>query len=1257
VSFRFPLPQPSNEDDFELFCLRLLRELWNCHTLHQYGKRGERQDGIDLIDEAGGVSLRAVQCKHHEPDKTIPPKEIEDEVAKALNSGLGLSEYYILTSARKTTHSQKTVIKLNQDHAKKGQFKVILWTWVEIEQYLSALNDAAKDRVMYGDTGRSAPVLEMMLTTVLHSHFDNPHYHSASALDAELDAANALVEAHAVEAAAHALATLETRHGAKLSDAQWYRLKAMRATLLMNQGEWEKAGHLLLDARRHQPNLERAKVNEALGFELLGNQLKAHDLAIALRAEFPHSQRPVAIWIRTAPETVPFSELETVAASLPYDEETALALTHRGMVANLPEMTARYAEQVIQNAPNTPQGHFQLGLARHAQGSRTHGSEQVRLFAEAERAYDTATALCRERKLNELEAAALVNRGIVLSLRGDPRAESDFVAAADRAPRRDCRLNYVGFLLDRARFADALRELLRVTDRTGTEIQFLEAAVRHGRNQGNDRTVARELLVKLISAGPGERWLDAHLVLVQFVVDEKTPALAEPVIRSSALAVQDPLAFHSLLGWLAHERGDSADADRELVAATAAVGPDSPGKVLRLLTQVLTTRGNDESALPLLERVARPGVFDADGRRLLDCAIRLNRHNVVQRICRELRLAGVTDPRLIRTEIQVLQMYNSNEAFRVADEYLATQPEDKHVALWRSHLALRLERPELIVTDLSRLPAADEVDPQFGQLAIIALRARGQFGAALHYSYELLREHFDSEDAHGQYLWYFHILSSRLPELGTASPAIVGTAICYRESDGSLERWVVIEPGPDPDQGRDEYPPDHHLAQKFLGCKVGDTVVLSSGAVQDRTATVCGIVSRYVFRFQDCMSQFQVRFPNTSTCQVVRAVTNNVFDPTPFVKGLQDRRRHIERLDELYQTQPIPLHTYAAWGGSDAFSAWEYLAGSPRRGIHCFNGPRDEFVAALERVRARKTVVLDSTALHTLARLRLLRVLSSPHWIFVVSQNTYDHLRDRVDSAEREPRELGNLFLRGEDGLTFVERTPEEHEQHLAFLRSMPDAVRAHCQIRPCIGAASLVPTKRAQIDEVLGRHNLEAMMLGAEDSAVLWTDDQVVGLIARGDFGADRIWTQVMLCEMRQQGGLTEAELDRASAQLVGWRYNGTQMGEATLLAAAELANWDMKRWPVAQVMEWLGNADVSPVARLSLAAAAIKAVWRRDDAQNARQGFLFAILESIRSAGLIARLLGHVPVLFGLDFFSAEEVATYIRYWLRYPSVLVTR
>ena len=121
--------------------------------------------------------------------------------------------------------------------------------------------------------------------------------------------------------AAHILDKVEKRYADKLSDGQWYRIKAIRATLRMREGEWERAGTILLDAKRHQPATERARVNEALAYELLGDKGKAHELATALRTEFSHASRPLAIWLRTAPEATPYSDLEAEGGSLPEEEE------------------------------------------------------------------------------------------------------------------------------------------------------------------------------------------------------------------------------------------------------------------------------------------------------------------------------------------------------------------------------------------------------------------------------------------------------------------------------------------------------------------------------------------------------------------------------------------------------------------------------------------------------------------------------------------------------------------------------------------------------------------------------------------------------------------------------------------------------------------------------------------------------------------------------------------------------------------------
>ena len=954
-------------------------------------------------------------------------------------------------------------------------------------------------------------------------------------------------------------------------------------------------------------------------------------------------------------ELLRLDQIRKALIALPEDGDQLSYLAHRGLVAGQSEKAAGYAERATRKDPDAPQGHFQLALARHDQGRKAGGTRRLDYFASAEPEYDRAIELCRTQKLADLEATALVNRAILRRLRDDPRSEADLAAAADRSPKPEFRLQYAGFLIDGERYADALREIGRIADRTEAEVRFLEAAARHGRNTGDDRPAARTALGAIIAAGPSDRWVDAHLLIAQWAVEDKIPKTASDIIRGSALASSSPLAYHALLAWLAHEQGDAETAEQEARAAAVAVEAGSPAKLLRLLAQVYLVRKEDDAALPLLERCATPGVFDTDGRRLLDCALRLRRHDIVQRICRELRLAGETDPRLIRTEIQVLQLYDVGEAFRVAEEYLAGHPDDKHVTLWRSHLAFRLERPEVVVAEPGRMPPPAELDPWLGQMAVVVLRTTGKFNEALRFSYELLREHFGEETAHGQYLWYFHILSPHVSELRVAPTVAVGTAVRYRETEEAPDQWVVIEPGPTPDGGRNEFPPDHHLAQAFLDRKVGDTVVLSSGAVQDRTATICEVLHRFVYRFQTCLNQFQINFPDSSACQLVRAGMGEAFDPTPFVKSLQDRREHIRQIDDLYQAHPLPVSTYTRWSGADEFAAWEHLA-SPRLGFRCCTGHRDELRAGLERTRDRGTVVLDISALHTLARLDLLRVLGSRQWKFVVSQATYDHFRDLEDNEERDPRERKTMALH-DDQLVVIESTPEQLEEHARLVHAIPDAIKQSCLIRPCPAAAGLPPRKREQIDEVLGRSGLESMMLGAEQGAALWTDDGVVAIIAQSDFRTERVWTQAILWTLLGQGGLTPVEYERATAKLVGWHFNGMQMSPATLVSAAELADWDMSRWPVPQVMAPLGNQLTPPIARLQTAALAIKAVWRREDAHTSREGFLLAVLTGIRSLGLVRKLLGHVPDLFGVDVFSADEVADYIRYWMTRANVIVTR
>src|SRR5262249_52932414 len=139
---------PKNDDAFELLCLKLLRRKWSAVGLAQYGKRGERQHGIDLIDLGAQEPLRAAQCKLHEPHKAIQLNEIEAEVEKAKSAPFKLGTYVIATTAKPSAVVQRKVLEINQKHLEEGLFHVELLNWRELEDLLDEYADIREE--IYG---------------------------------------------------------------------------------------------------------------------------------------------------------------------------------------------------------------------------------------------------------------------------------------------------------------------------------------------------------------------------------------------------------------------------------------------------------------------------------------------------------------------------------------------------------------------------------------------------------------------------------------------------------------------------------------------------------------------------------------------------------------------------------------------------------------------------------------------------------------------------------------------------------------------------------------------------------------------------------------------------------------------------------------------------------------------------------------------------------------------------------------------------
>lgn len=134
------ISKPANEQDFERKAVVLFREIVNDPNLKRYARRGQGQQGVDLIGKRDGNAKRPVgiQCKLKGPNKKLSEAEIRREVRSALKFKPSLSEYYIITTAPNDGSIEQLALRLQQEQAGRGrQIQIEVWGWETLQDRIS----------------------------------------------------------------------------------------------------------------------------------------------------------------------------------------------------------------------------------------------------------------------------------------------------------------------------------------------------------------------------------------------------------------------------------------------------------------------------------------------------------------------------------------------------------------------------------------------------------------------------------------------------------------------------------------------------------------------------------------------------------------------------------------------------------------------------------------------------------------------------------------------------------------------------------------------------------------------------------------------------------------------------------------------------------------------------------------------------------------------------------------------------------------
>ena len=1272
--------RPRTEQDFESLCLKLLRAYWKCPELELYASRGQAQHGVDIVDLSGREPLCAGQCRLHQEGVVTTPSEVRAEIVKAKGFRPPLDRYVIMTTGKVRKEVHDLLLEINQEHRKHKLFVVQVFDWGRIEELLdeyTAIRDWYEGGLSAVAAGRIESKIDELCGVVEQSTGPNLSDASYDGIHAEINEARKFLDEHDYQMAKLLLQRIKVRNWDKLNARHKFRVLTNLAAVESLTDNPKDAAELCLEAKKHQPTDETARTNEASGYLTLGQRERAFELANKLREEYPRSARVLGTLIQSAPDSMGLKSLEElVHQDLFSKDEIAIALTHRALDSDELQKAEEFIRVATKANSRASIPWLLLGQiilrSEISQSYQQHGAtafvgDPDRL-RESEDAFGRALLQAKEERHGSTTVEVLLGRSQTrFLLDKNAEAREDLEEARRVAP-------------EDPRVIEAYGTSLRIVGNANDAIEFMHRVAEedlsdHGRLM---------LGVMLIERGDPGDYRSAEGLLSQ--VAKSAVALPEDFreraidVGLQAFAGQNNFdAGHKLLEeipqgtisdvglktltarlYLLEGRQEEASqfADQALVVLDEATTVFD----IRRLARLLFALGRFNDALPLWQRISVPSVLSEDTNHLLECASRLNRHEIMLDTFRQLREAGAIDRTLLDSELSLLEVYDTDAAIKILDQEISQRPDDKELKLRRSMLGLALDRADLVDKDPSSVPKADEVVPRVAVDAVRVLKGIGHVQYAVEYAYEVIRHNFRDPDAHRTFILTLSPFANE-PQLEKPERVKGDVAVCYVEEKDSVPHWIIVEDLPDPDSqfAERELPPDHEICKAMMGKKVGDRFILAKG-IQDRIGKITHIQNKYVYRFQDCTAQWQVRFPELPYLQAVTIAQKTgqsgepELDISVFLRSLDERHKRIEQFEKIYKAKSLPLHMLGEQFGTTAFEALRHLALSPNVSIKCCIGSAEEREHAAKAFRSCNTVVLDMSAISSLFLLERLEILECRVVNFVVSQSTVNELRQLIANASWFHTRKSGVMVKTETGLTLVETTAEQNKAYLKKLRRLVTVLEAHCTIESGESLAAMKPEKKETLVKGFGQYGAEAISLSAVPGAILWTDDQVQALVGE-EHGVSRVWTQFVIGACVDSGMVEpEAFLD-ASAKLLGHGYYFTSGNPQIMRQAGIFAEWKVDGWPLSQALSTFAEESVDLVQMLQLAAEFLGLLYRELILPQTRMNITIKILENIakRKGGIqgIQHLPKALPRPFGVNVIGLTDAVETIKAWLKGTAV----
>ncbi|MCC8972684.1 PIN domain-containing protein [Bradyrhizobium brasilense] len=1231
------IPKPADEQAFERASLVLWRGLLGDPNVQRNGRRGQRQNGVDLFGVRNGDAGHyvGIQCKLKSEGHPLTAEEVRDEVCKALTFRPELREYFIITTAPDDVALQELARELALEQKAKGHSVLIyVWGWNTLEERISEdavarkqfdpdygafsekiLDEVGKVAVIQDDIRASIDTgfsqLDARLTrfeALQQAPGDSTSVASAleAQLDADIDEYRTLANAGKPRTALPLLERLLARVEASASGRILFRIKANIGSCLLALGENERAAQLLSDAYEHAPAEPKAVANKAFSLLLQGKWPELLAWGQNALAADPANEGLAGYVVQAARFDATIREpLDLIPEGLKGAAAVAVGrvdvLRHREA---MPDWW-RAARAAVQDHP---QDRYARWFAADA--------DLDEIMRDA--------TFQRTRRLQPRQRERIVAAAELLRAQWDEARSSEGIIRPEHAALC-CNLIVAYQALDQLPSAiEIARQGLELAPDDLEIVNRAAVAV----IDGGDEELARSLLERL-PPGP-----DATVLAFRFHaaradwpevariyraqsdnIPEAERSLIVTAGRLAELKVEQPADVEKQVAMIADEvAGDArasivvADfarmngfegiAEGAYHAALKLIDAESHIAARMMVAMHATRRGAANVVVDLLDgHVAED--HDNEALRTLARAF-VNDSPIRRRAIRFFeRLPGPIKALPFYLHADGLLHYNRGD-LKQAESFLrkaigASSDLTSYLALFST--LRRNDRKAEIKSILEGLDLA-AVTGSPGQKMYLAqeLLAADLPALAFPFAYDVLQAARNDPEAALRYLGLMMLHPSR-SEVPRSQVVDMDTWVRLEGAHGEVHSFLIAD-GPDrPADG--VVSPGHPLAARAMGLKVGEQFTIKMAFGDDAVWRVAEIKHKYLHALHDVIANYQTRFPDAKGFYTLQMREDDIQPALDQIRKVSESNR---KLADLYLVQHLPMAMVASRLGRDAVGFAEYVRFLDHDIETCVgNAPERDAARDIIMLHRAAGAVLDAYTAWTVATMDAFDVLLSVFGKLVIPRSSLDELRSLrdKDDAAGEGRSMTIAWHNGQ--YIREEFTPEDIRLRDRLIAEQIAKIEASCEIAP--SAAPDNPSElAAMLTETFGSDVLDPSYLGGE-GYILVSEDLYYRQIATKAIGAElkSTWLQPIITFARELDLIDQARHAEMSVKLALRRHSHVSIDPETLWQAWQADRSDDLR-DFRALSAFIGTRNADLMSHLSVVFAFLMRIWLSGDPADLR-------------------------------------------------------